>query len=129
MLRLNLVIHIGAPDPTWDSPVVIVDVKVKGHKKGRPSPNAKGGCREVRSGDGTTKTETYPSLDAHALREARGGKCHNCEISEAKHKGKSTHDASNTMAEEVSYPPENALSTCRKTEISHDAGSLHTCSG
>lgn len=71
---LNFVIHIGAPDTTRDSPVLIFDVKVKGHKKGCPSPNAKGGWREVRGGDGTSKTETYPSFDAHALREARGGK-------------------------------------------------------
>lgn len=100
-----------------------------GHIFGCPSPNACGGCREVREGDGTTKAETYPSFDAHALRDARYGKCHNCEMSETSHKGYSTSDASETMAEEVYCSPELALVTVNWSCISSDAGSGHTWSG
>lgn len=106
-----MVIHIGAPDYACCSPVEIFEVKACGHSFGWPSPNAKGGCREVRLGDGMPCTETNPSLDAHALREARYGVCHNCEISEAYHKGCMTVEASDTLTEEVSEPPVFALVT------------------
>lgn len=97
MFCSNLVIHIGAPSDTCSSPAGPLEVKTCGHKLGRPLPNAKGGRREERKGNGHKITETNPSLDAHAFREARYGKCHNCEMSEARHKGKSTVDASDTI--------------------------------
>lgn len=85
---------------------------------GWPLPNAKGGCREVRYGDGMSKTETNPSFDAHAEREERYGKWHNCEISEAKHNGKIAVDASDTLTEEVVMPPKVHLLTLCHSDMS-----------
>ena len=120
--RSNPATYTGTFDIIRDLFAMTNEAKMRGYKKGRFSPNVKGGRCEACKGDGIIKVEMHFLPDVYVPCEVCKGKRYNRETLEVKYKGKNIAEVLDMTVEEALDFFKNHPRIVRKLQTLMDVG-------